>query len=49
MSILMCKAPPHVPKEAFETTMKSLFDALLAIPIVQQNYTKFELVRIFHP
>ncbi|KAJ7814196.1 hypothetical protein B0H14DRAFT_2798030 [Mycena olivaceomarginata] len=44
VSIRMCKAPPHVSKEDFETTMKSLFDSQLAIPIVQQNYTKFELI-----
>jgi hypothetical protein len=38
------KAPPNLSKEAFETKITSLVDALLAVPIAQKNFLKFEIV-----
>lgn len=36
--------PPNLTKEAFETKITSLVDSALALPIVQRNYLKFEIV-----
>ncbi|KAJ7734210.1 hypothetical protein B0H14DRAFT_2639465 [Mycena olivaceomarginata] len=38
------KAPPNVSKEAFETKITSIVDSLLAIPVAQKNYLKFDMV-----
>ncbi|KAJ7016309.1 hypothetical protein C8F04DRAFT_1245392 [Mycena alexandri] len=38
------KAPPNLSKEALETKITSLVDALLAVPIAQKNFLKFEII-----
>ncbi|KAJ7800902.1 hypothetical protein B0H14DRAFT_2897700 [Mycena olivaceomarginata] len=40
----MWKAPPNVSKEALETEITSLVDSVLALPVAQKNYLKFEII-----
>jgi hypothetical protein len=44
----MWKAPPNVSKEALETEITSLVDSVLALPVAQKNYLKFEIVCQLH-
>ncbi|KAJ7430951.1 hypothetical protein B0H11DRAFT_1942444 [Mycena galericulata] len=37
-------APSHIPKAEFETKMKSLASALLAVSIARENYLRFDIV-----
>ncbi|KAF7343147.1 hypothetical protein MVEN_01745400 [Mycena venus] len=37
------KAPPNLSKEALQVKAEALVDSLLAVPIAQKNYVKFEI------
>ncbi|KAF7337418.1 hypothetical protein MSAN_02268300 [Mycena sanguinolenta] len=37
-------APPNVSKEAFENKLTTLIDKLVALPVAQKNYVKFEMM-----
>lgn len=41
------EAPSYLSQAEFEAKMKALADALLAVPIVQQNFLKFDIVWTF--
>ncbi|KAF7337420.1 hypothetical protein MSAN_02268500 [Mycena sanguinolenta] len=38
------QAPPNLSKEAFENKLTAMVDKLVALPIVQENYVKFEMM-----
>jgi hypothetical protein len=39
------KAPPGLSKKDFEAKLEALLDHLLALPLVQRNVLKLEMVR----
>ncbi|KAJ7268192.1 hypothetical protein B0H12DRAFT_1097436 [Mycena haematopus] len=42
--IAIFKAPPNLSKEVFENKMTSFVDALLALPIAQNNFLKYDMI-----
>ncbi|KAF7364140.1 hypothetical protein MSAN_01073200 [Mycena sanguinolenta] len=44
LSIAICKAPPNLSREAFENKFTSIVDTLVALPISQKKYLKFDLI-----
>ncbi|KAF7326714.1 hypothetical protein MSAN_02502300 [Mycena sanguinolenta] len=42
-ALAICQAPPNLSKEAFEKKVTSIVDTILALPISQKSFLKFEL------
>jgi hypothetical protein len=40
------KGPPNLSKEALRVKAEAFLDSLLAVPIAQKNFVKFEIVRL---
>jgi hypothetical protein len=42
--VAVWKAPPNVSKETLEAEITDLVDSVIALPVAQKNYLKYEIV-----
>ncbi|KAF7337415.1 hypothetical protein MSAN_02268000 [Mycena sanguinolenta] len=44
VGLCICTAPPNLSNEVFENKIKAMLDAMLALPVLEKNYLKFEML-----